>query len=343
MMKTNSLKAAAALGLSALLAGSVIAQSKSKPVGYETIDLVEDFNYVGLRLHEIPVGSGATSSVSGQTIEVPDGIADSLLSSTKYLFEVTSGDAAGDVVVINSFNATADSLTLAEDISANLQVGDGFTIRPVSNIATVFGSNNTVGLVSQAGFGDSDQVWIPQADGSFNKYYYAAGGGLGAVEGWKDSSGGAVDPNTVEIVYTNGLLIYAQSSKSMVVSGAVKLTPTSLSLKSRFNYTSSIYPVGSNLVSFFGADAAEDGLLESQAGFGDSDQIWLPNNTGGFDKYYYGAGGGLGAVEGWKTSDGVAVENPSLVELPPGFIVVRAGTDSGRVVVANQPVFYNRL
>ena len=65
-MKTNTLKTVAAVGLSALLVGSASAQSSvSQPVGYETLDLVPGFNYVGLRLHEAPVATGASVSTAG--------------------------------------------------------------------------------------------------------------------------------------------------------------------------------------------------------------------------------------------------------------------------------------
>ena len=76
-MKTNTLKAAAVVGLTALLVGSAAAQeSKSKPVGYETITVPNGFSYAGLRLHEAPVASGEVASVpGGATVTVADGVA----------------------------------------------------------------------------------------------------------------------------------------------------------------------------------------------------------------------------------------------------------------------------
>ena len=353
-MKTTTLKADAAIGLSALFVGSAAAQdtsSVSDPVGYETLDLVTGFNYIGLRLHEAPVASGAVVSVAGAgetaTITFADGIADQLVDGQTFIVEVTSGDAIGATVIVDSFDVDADTVTVLADISGDLVAADSVTIRPSADLVSVFGDGEAVGLTSAPGFGDSDQVWVPDGSGGYAKYFYGEGGGFGAVEGWKDSEGNLIDdPTAVDLVYTDGIILFSQGDNSIVVSGSVKLTESSYVLTTQFNLLSSVYPVGATLVSLFGEDAVVSAGLVSAPGFGDSDQVWIPSATG-FDKYYYGQGGGFGAIEGWKDSDGNNLDDPNTaeietVDIPSGFFLVRNG-DNDRQILGTQPLFYDSL
>lgn len=345
-MKTTTLKAVAAFGLSALLAGSAAAQeSTSKPVGYETIPYTAGFNYLGLRLHEAPAASGTSVSVSGATITVADGVADGLVAGTSYIFEVTSDDALGAVVLVNSFDAAADTLTLSDDISANFGDGHGFIIRPSSTLTTVFGESNDVansgaGLVSTASFGTCDQIWLPDGAGGFSKYAYVKGNPFaGTVDGWKDSSGLTVDPETINLVYVDGVIVNGASAGNVVVSGSVKLEPVSIVLTTTFNYIGGMFPVGLTL-----AESELGFSLGSTGSFGTSDQVWLPNGAGGFAKYAFVQGNPFtGSPTGWKNSAGGVVD-PAAISFDdnPGVIIVRAGNVESLVTI-DSPDFYDAL
>ena len=332
-MKTTTLKAAAAFGLGALLAGSAAAQeSVSKPVGYETLDLVIGFNYIGLRLHETPAASGAVVGVDGATVTVADGIADGLTDGQTYIFEVTSGDAVGATVLVEGFDADADTLTLSDDLSDNLEADSEFIIRPSATIASVFGENNEAGLDTGFFTPNGDQIWVADATG-FSKYYYDEGNGS-----WADFlTGDVVDGTAIDLVYTDGLIIVDSGTpESLVISGSVKIGPTTFGLEGTgsFNYLSSIYPVGATLSSFFGEanTAGLDGGFFSPAG----DQVWAPT-ADGFDKYYYDGG-----QSSWANfDDGVAVADPAAVDLPSGFIIVNDANDNNAAATA--PSFYADL
>ena len=332
-MKTTTLKAAAAFGLGALLAGSAAAQeSVSKPVGYETLDLVIGFNYVGLRLHETPAASGAVVDVDGATVTVADGIADGLTAGQTYIFEVTSGDAVGATVMVAEFDADADTLTLSDDLSDNLEAESEFIIRPSATIASVFGANNEAGLDSGFFAPGGDQIWSADA-GGFTKYYYDAGN-----SSWANfDTGATVDGATIDLPYTDGLIVVDSGEpESLVISGSVKIGPTTFALEGTgsFNYLSSIYPVGATLASFFGAanEAGLDGGFFAPGG----DQVWTPTEAG-FDKYFYD--GGAATWANFET--GAAVEDPSLVDLPSGFIIVNDANDNNAAATA--PSFYADL
>ena len=331
-MKTTTLKAAAAFGLGALLAGSAAAQeSVSKPVGYETLDLVIGFNYIGLRLHEAPSGSGAVADVDGVTVTVPDGIADGLTAGQTYIFEVTSGDAVGATVLVEGFDADADTLTLSDDLSDNLEADSEFTVRPSATLASVFGENNSAGLDTGFFAPGGDQIWVPGADG-FAKYFFDEGN-----SSWADFETGAlVDGTTIDLPYTDGLIVVdSGDAESLVISGSVKLGPTTFGLEGSgsFNYLSSIYPVGATLASFFGAsnEAGLDGGFFAPGG----DQVWAPTASG-FTKYFYDGGASTWA----NFDDGLAVD-PLTVDLPSGFIIVNDANDNNASATA--PSFYADL
>jgi hypothetical protein len=330
-MKTTTLKAAAVFGLGALLAGSAAAQeSVSKPVGYETLDLVLGFNYVGLRLHEAPVSSGAVvGDPDGAVVTVTAGALEALVEGQTYIFEVTSGDALGATVLVESF--AGDTVTLVDDLSANLEADSEFTIRPSATIASVFGPNNEAGLDGGFFAAGGDQIWVP-ADGGFVKYYYDGGN-----SSWTNFETGAiVDGATIDLPYTSGMIIVDTGEpESLVISGSVKLTGTTFGLvgAGSFNYFSSVYPVGATLASFFGAanEAGLDGGFFAAGG----DQVWVPN-AAGFTKYYYDSG-----VTSWTNFDTGAGVDAATVELPSSIIIVNDANDNN--AAASAPAFYADL
>jgi hypothetical protein len=331
-MKTTTLKVAAAFGLGALLAGSAAAQeSVSKPVGYETLDLATGFNYVGLRLHEAPIGSGVVADVAGVTVTVPDGIADGLTAGQTYIFEVTSGDALGATVLVDGFDAALDTLTLSDDLSDNLEAESEFTLRPSATIASVFGANNSAGLDTGFFAAGGDQIWVPAGQG-FTKYYYDDG-----QTSWANFDTGAlVSGADITLPYTDGLIVVdTGDTESLVISGSVKLGATTFGLagSGSFNYFSSIYPVGATLASFFGAsnEAGLDGGFFAAGG----DQVWTPTATG-FTKYYYDGG-----VATWANFDTGADVDATTVDLPSAFIVVNDANDNN--AAASAPSFYAGL
>ena len=346
-MKTNTLKTVAAVGLSALLVGSASAQSSvSQPVGYETLDYVPGFNYLGLRLIEAPAATGSSVTIAGATVTVADGVADGLDAGTAYLFEAISGDALGVVTTVTAFDATADTVTLSDDISFDFVDGDEFIIRPVDTLASIFGDTNDVanngdGLLSTGSFGTSDQVWIPDGVGDFERYAFVSGDPFaGTADAWQDDAGNTIDPATTLLVYTDGVIINAASAGDLVVSGSVKLEPVSFALTTQFNYLSSIFPVGNNLT-----ESELEAVLVSTGSFGTSDQVWLPDGAGGFDMFAFVQGDPFaGTASAWQDSDGNIVPDPSAIVFDgnAGLIINRAGNDL-RMINFDSPDFYDTL
>jgi len=345
-MKTNTLKAAAAVGLSALLLGTAAAQeSVSKPVGYETLNYTAGFNYLGLRLVEAPVASGPSTTVDALVVTVADGVADALVADTTYIFEVTSGDALGAVTTVASFDADADTLTLADDISGDFVDADEFIVRPADTLDSVFGTDNDVansgaGLVSTGSFGTCDQIWVPDGAGSFGKYAFVQGNPFAGIPtGWKNAAGDEIAPADIDLVYTDGIIINGAAAGDVVVSGSVKLEPVSLALTTTFNYVSSVFPAGLTL-----AESELENTLTSTGSFGTSDQLWLSDGAGGFTKYAYVQGNPFANIPtGWK--------DEALTEIVPGDVsfddnsgvIVFRGGGADKMIVVDSPDFYDSL
>jgi len=332
-MKTKTLKVAAAMSLGALLVGSAAAQeSASKPVGYETLDYTGGFNYLGLRLVNSPAATAVVTASDAGTVTLD---ADPGLAAGSYLIE----NATGVVAVVDSI---AGAVVSTPD-GGMFAVDDAVTIREVQTLASVFGAANESGIgAGQGGPVGSDQVWLPDGSGGFDKYYYFEDPFMFSPSEWKNvATDASVDPATVSIVYTDGIVMSASNAGSLVVTGSVKLTPTTVGLTSTFNYLSTIYPAGTSLATAFGADNTA-GLDPGNGGPVGSDQVWVPA-VGGFDKYYYFVDPFMLSPAEWKDVASNASVDSTTVSLDDssGIIVVNGGAQNDASLTA--PSFYENL
>lgn len=342
-MKTNLTKAAVA-GLTALVIGNVAAQeSVSKPVGYETITIPNGFSYAGLRLHNAPLLSGAADSIAGADVTLAAGGGASLVPGAVHIFEVNDGDAAGAVTTFTPAD-NSDTITLDDDLSANLAGGDSFTIRPAATLASIFGAANESGLDSGfGGTGGADQVYLLNEAGGFDRYYYDDFSPESFGASWVNAGTNLdVDPTAVPIVYTDGIVLLGGGTdgNTFVVSGSVKLTPTAIVHDSGFNYFSSVSPAGATLETMFGATAP--GLGQGFGGTGDADQVLIPTATG-FDRYYYDQFSPGGFAPSWVNADTNLDVDPTTVSFDgaSGFVI---NNDGGlRTTTMGVPSFYTNL
>ena len=317
IMKMTTLKSVAiAVGL----ASPAFGQAVSPVVGYETLAVEPGFNFLGLRLHEKLEFSGSIVSVSGTTVTLGSAPA---VSDGLTLFEVTTGAAAGSVIEIVS--VAGSDVTLSEDLSAELVAGDGVDIRASATLETVFGANNEINLTSSSSFGTSDQVLVPDGSGGFDTFAFVEGNAfLGTADGWQDADGNSVDPADINLVYTDSVLVNSVEGNDLVISGALKTTPTTVALTLPFNFIGTAYPVGVTLATAFGANNESD--LESSSSFGTSDQVLVPDGSGGFNTFAFVEGNAfLGTPAGWQDSDGNSVDATT----------VSLGSNSGIIVNLN--------
>jgi hypothetical protein len=293
--------------------GSAAAQeSVSKPVGYETLKINQQFNYVGLRLLGAPLATSTVATAADAQITLTSGT----IADGPVIVEVVpdpsdpgvTSDADGAVV---EGTATGGSISVPAGLLDNLEVGDFVTVRAPQTLASVFGAAGeslTTGSASAA----ADLVLIPDGAGNFDTYWYSSGGFGGVGAGWKqlDTATNAstdVDGSAITLVYTDGIIIQNRGDdNNIVVSGSVKTTGTTPALTTQFNYLSTIYPAGATLSSAF--DEADNpgvlraGTLDSASASAAADLVFVPSGDG-FDVYWYSSGGFGGAGAGWKQLD----------------------------------------
>jgi hypothetical protein len=321
----------------------------SEPVGREILTVESGFNYLGLRMHQkIVVTSSYASVTNGSTtIGVHGDVVDALTAGTAYLFEVESGTALGAVIPVISFDTVNGTLTLNDDVSGSFQNGDRFSIRPASTLASVFGINNSAGLGSSGSSVGSDQVWLPDGAGDYEKYAYLQPGFGGSPPArWAhiDDPSTPIDPATVAIYYPDGLVMKGNSTvNSFKVSGVIKKTPTSYYLGQQFNYMSTNASAGATLETMFGAD--NDSGLGGAAGSSGADLVMIPDGLGGFDTYYYSTGF-FGTPPEWKrlNSDNTSTPiDPSTIsfESSSGFVIENRSANN--TVLLGVPDFYSNL
>jgi hypothetical protein len=340
-MKMNSLKAAAAIGLSALAIGSAAAQdAASKPVGYETLDYGVGFTGIGIRLHQAPVTSGVVASADATSITVTDADFDSLLTAgANYVLEIEN--AKGIVQVVNAW--AGSSITTPSDLSTEIVAGETtFTIRPVDTLESVFGSGTALSIAAGNGnAGGADEVWVSDGAGGYDKYYFDNfAPPTFASASWVKIGDGVVDGSAVNLLYPDGIVMNSPSGGSVVVTGSVKLSSTELTLLQGFTFVSSVAPAGANLATAFGADAASLALSPGNGNAGGADEIWVQNASGDYDKYYFdNFAPPTFASASWVQIGGGAVDGAT-IDLPSGFVV---NSPAGGNVTQGVPAFYAGL
>ena len=317
-----------------LFVASASAQSAaySKPAGFVTHTLkAQQLNLIGLTLHEPVVYSGSFDEVEGLMLRDSNADYDAnLIGGSSYVLEIvdnpTDPSLNGVIQVITDW--TTQEITTTEDLTADgLAAGAKYNLRAPKTISDVFGSSNSAGLTAGANIASADVIWLHNGLG-FDKFYYSEGGGFGGGEaGWKDHGGS--DAGDYPIIYTDAVIIQNKAlvDKKLVVSGVVKTKAVTLALmEGKFNFISATFPVGSTL--------GNSGLKVDLVAGPDkvsSDVVWIPNDEGGYDQYYY-------STEGWKD----AQDQPaSETLLTSGIIVERIGDNANAKLTP--PEAYNDL
>jgi hypothetical protein len=323
-MKTYAyslLAAAAACGFAAA------ETAYTTPVGYETLAFNTGFNFAGVRLQEAPVAAGDIEAISATTVTDSDIDFDTILTTGQsYVLEIQNGTGIVQVTGVWS----GSDLTVAADLTGDVAIDDTYLLRPVSTLASVFG-NAAAGHkldIGAGGASGADQVWFWNGAG-YDRYYFDEFGGPGFdQETWVNvDTSDVVDGSTINLIYTDGVIVSSANGKDVVVSGEVKTGPSELNLVGGFNFVGSVAPAGATLDALFGDTAAEvsaSGLSIGAGGASGADQLWLWTGSG-FAKYYFDEFGGPGFdQETWVDVDTSALI-PATTPVPAGYIISAAG------------------
>ncbi|MDB4436173.1 hypothetical protein N9139_01730 [Akkermansiaceae bacterium] len=335
----NSLKAVAAIGLSALAISSAAAQdAASKPVGYETLNYGVGFTGVGIRLHQAPVTSGVIATADATSITVTGADFGALLADgSDYVLEIENDK--GIVQVVNTWSG--EVINTPSDLSAEVAAGvTTFTIRPVDTLESVFGSGANLAVAAGSGnVNGADQIWLSDGSGGYDKYYYDNFAPPSFTSAsWVQIGTGSVSGDAVNLVYPDGIVVNSPAGGSLVVTGSVKLSATELSLLQGFTFVSSVAPAGADLTTAFGVDGAA--IAPGSGTINGADQIWVQNDSGDYDKYYYdNFAPPTYASASWVQIGSGAIDGTT-VALPAGFVV---NSPAGGNVTQGVPSIYSSL
>lgn len=344
-MKATSLKTAAILaGSISLLAGNAMAQSSTTDVvGYETLDYLAGFTPVGLRLHETPIASGTLETVTVTTAVDDDIDLGALMTGGTFILEIEDGSG-----IIQEVTASDGGTGLTVADLTGVANGAAYTLRPSATLASVFGATagETPLVHGNGGPSGSDQLWVADGAGGYNKYYYDDFAPPSFAPSWAlvdTSAFGAteVDGATIDLVYADGIVMVTAAAGSLVVTGDLKTAATELNLNAGFNVVSSVSPVGANLVNAYGAGV---GLVHGNGGPSGSDQIWMSDGAGGYNKYYYDDFAPPSFAPSWAIVDtsafGATELDGATIGLASGMVIV---SGAGGNVVQEVPSFYAGL
>ena len=323
---------------------------KSEPFGREILTVGSGFNYLGLRLHRKAVCEGVVTAVTtgSMAVGIPAKAVSALGPDDFFLFEVETGTATGAVIPITAYDQVAQTITLNDDLSSDLQVGDRFTIRPSATLASVFGANNESGMGAASSAWSADQVWIPDGAGSFDRYFFYSANFSGPVNKWYHSNTNQeVDPHQISFYYPEGIIIRGNSTvNTFKVSGVVKRTPTTLVLGTGFQYLSSIYPSGATISSMFGSNN-EAGIAEGFFGIAGADRIIVPEYPAAstFQTYYYELFDLNTFLESphWADATTNSEIDPEMISFDNASGVVILNSSTVKAVTVSPPEFYNAL
>lgn len=283
----------------------------TKPSGFVTHTLkAGQFNLIGLTLHESVSVTGKLSGVAGTALTDENTDFDEALDSGKtYILEMTSGALQGTIQVLTSANWSGDTLTTPDDLTAGsdkVAVNDTYQVRAAKTLEDVFGTDSSV--LQKGNFSSfADIVWLPNDQGGYDRYF------LNTANQWKNAATNALAPN-VPLVYVDALFIERKGAEvDLVLTGVVKSNSSAIVLSNGFNLVSVISPVGATLQNSGLAGTLKKGNFSSFA-----DLVWLPNDQGGYDRYFVDTSGQ------WKNAANNAVVTED-VDLPTGYFIERKG------------------
>lgn len=268
-------------------------------------------------LRQAAVYQGKITGISSTTITVDDSpwSADEFNGSgvTHYV-EIFSG--SGDGIMTDITDTTSSVITIADDITSAVSVGDSFRIRPHTTVADLFGSANEAGLTAGASTGDSDTIVVYNNSAKSSKTVFYHDGSLGPA-GWYDNS---YNPAEDTIIYPEqGIYVkrIASGDATRVVTGGVKTGTSVIPIFDNLNIVSNPIPTDMTLDASGLYTGSDNSGIKAGQSTGDSDIITIFAADGSSKRYFY-HDGTLGPAGWYDTS-----YNPSgSVNIPAGASIL---------------------
>jgi uncharacterized protein (TIGR02597 family) len=325
--------AISALTLTTALPASAQTTATTDPVGFITLKVAgtdgatsSKISFNGLGLTRPIEYQGAAETVGANTLIDNEATwTENQFNGAngKYFVEITTGAAAGTTYDVAATSAATKTITLAQNLGANVANGATFKVRKHWTISSVFGNANESGLQGGEDLSAADQILIWNGAG-YNAYYYqtlppAAGG-----TGWRSGTDVFADAGTAVVYPEDGLVLkrFQAQPVNVILTGAVKMGQTSIPIQSGVNIVSNVYaaPITLQSSQLYKADgsrltAGEDATSADQV------QLW---NGSGYTVYYYQSLPPAAGGTGWRSGSDVFTDAGS-TPIPVGtsFLVKR--------------------
>ncbi len=311
----------------AAFCGAALGQTATTtPVGYTTQNLVANqFNLVGLNLHNSQLASGTISAVGASSVTVEGVDFDSLLTDGRtYVLEIHEGPQAGTVHEILTWNG--DQLDTQEDLgTAGVEAGQSYSLRLAPTLEEIFGTGSDSVLTRALNANTADIVWLPDGTGGYDRYFIHSTGQVRIA-------GTTTPAPDVPVIYADGLIVQKRNAAAeLVVSGEVKTSGTTNLAVPGFNILSTVAPVGLTLFTSGIAGDIAQALNPNTA-----DIVWVQQPDATYKKYFRHSSGS------WRDVDAPTVALAEDVPLPSAVIIQRKGA-SPTAVSLDVPESYANL
>ena len=300
------------------------------PVGYTTKTLAPNqFNLMGLTVQQPTKAAGVLDAESASTLTDNEvdfvallGTASPPTTST-YVLELPNG------VIQEVTSWGLHTLTTSQDVTASVVPGTTtYKLRKASTVSDIFGATNSVPLTPSVDGTTAacDTIQIFNGTGFDVILYINDGAG---TQGWF-TEGGTPAAN-FPVVYADGVYVRrtAGVSRNLVVSGEVKIKPTSGVLATGFNYLGVVAPAGLDLL----GSGLQNSITPSPDGVAStSDNVQVQIAGGAYRVCMYITGAGWFDEGGAPAGDQV---------LDSGLLIVNRGAPKPYVI--SVPATYSGL
>lgn len=218
-------------------------------------------------------------------------------------------------LIVDIVESSSNSVILNQDVSTLIAIGDGIRIRRHHTIASLFGSNNEIGLVENDATspGDTIQLYYPITQESHYHSY-------SSDTGWIDEMG--IPSGDVILYPDQGIIIHRVINTDLSVNlfGIVKNGPTSIPFEPGFNLIANTYPVDYTLNDSGLFTGDENTGIRQNDVIDLADRISILFRDGSFESYHYAPSAG-----GWVDSN-LNLSGSVIIETGTSYILQRRET-----------------
>lgn len=294
---------------------------KDAPRGFHKIEInPSGYTFLGFPLARPSAWEGRATAADSTTLTASGaGWTSGAFANTPHYLLVVEGDYAG--LTLDVTGNTADTLTLAQQVSGLVSIGDAVAIIPHATLVSLFGSTNEIGFTTGATLAAADEIAIHDtASQGFLTYYYKTGG-IGGT-GWRRST--SASENAAGTIIRPGqsisILRKQDTGLSFRLEGRVRVNDWISTIQPGMNWTANDIPVATTLgaLGLYTGNALTGlvgGTTSTQA-----DEVLLWN--GSFWETFYYKTGGIGGA-GWRSTASSSVNRADRLIQPGEAIILR--------------------